>query len=186
MYSFTPFILIAASLSVPFDGITVYNPNNGPNTNRTILINNDGDLLNEWIGADRISGTPYLLPGGELLRPCRVTGKNGPEIGGRIQKFSYEGEVLWDFTFGDENNQPHHDICPMPNGNVLILAWDIKTQAEGAAAGRQNLNTEIWPEQIVEVVPTGPTSGEIVWEWHLWDHLIQDNSPSIPNYVIIS
>jgi hypothetical protein len=74
----------------------------------------------------------------------------------------------------------------MPNGNVLILAWEIKTQAEGAAAGRQNLNTEIWPEQIVEVVPTGPTSGEIVWEWHLWDHIIQDISSSIPNYGIIS
>ena len=167
---------------LPYEGITVYNAINGSNSNRTVLINNDGDLLNEWIGADRINSTPYLLPGGELLRPCRVPGNNG----GRIQKFTYEGEVLWDFIFGDQNNQPHHDICPMPNGNVLIVAWEKKTQAEGAAAGRQNLNSEIWPEQIVEVMPIGPTSGEIVWEWHLWDHIIQDISPSIPNYGVIS
>ena len=180
-------ILLANTFAIaPYDGITLYNANNGPDSDRTVLINNNGDLLNEWIGADRIANTPYLLPGGELLRPCRASGKNGPAPGGRIQKFSYEGEVLWDFIFGDENNQPHHDICPMPNGNVLIVAWDKKTQAEGAAAGRQNLNTQIWPTQIVEVMQTGPTSGEIVWEWHLWDHIIQDISPSIPNYGIIS
>lgn len=170
----------------PFDGATVYNALNDSNSNRTILINNNGDVLNEWIGADRIASTPYLLPGGELLRPCRAPGDNGPAIGGRMQKFSYEGEILWDFIFGDENNQPHHDVCPMPNGNVLIVAWDKKTQAEGVAAGRQNLNTQIWPTQIVEVAQNGPTSGEVVWEWHLWDHIIQDISPSIPNYGVIS
>jgi hypothetical protein len=176
------FNLIAICSLPPFDGITLYSANNGPDSNRTILINNDGDLLNEWIGADRIASTAYLLPGGELLRPCKATGPNGPASGGRIQKFSYEGEVLWDYTWGDENNQPHHDICSMPNGNVLIVAWDKKTQAEGTAAGRQNLNSQIWPTQIVEVMPTGLNSGEVVWEWHLWDHIIQDISPSIPNY----
>lgn len=158
-------LLVNTFAIAPYDGITLYNANNGPDSDRTVLINNNGDLLNEWIGADRIANTPYLLPGGELLRPCRVSGKNGPAPGGRIQKFSYEGDVLWDFIFGDENNQPHHDICSMPNGNVLIVAWDKKTQAEGVAAGRQNLNTPIWPTQIVEVMQTGPTSGEIVWEW---------------------
>jgi hypothetical protein len=180
------FILKLGIGLVPFDGVTIYNANNGPDSNRTILINNDGDLLNEWIGADRIASTPYLLPGGQLLRPCKVPGKNGPAIGGRIQKFSYQGDVLWDFIFGDENNLPHHDICPMPNGNVLIVAWEKKSQADGIAAGRQNLNTQIWPTQIVEVMQAGPISGEIVWEWHLWDHLIQDISPSIPNYGVIS
>lgn len=183
------FILKLGIGLVPFDGVTIYNVNNGPDSNRTILINNDGDLLNEWIGADRIASTPYLLPGGELLRPCKVSGNipmNGAAVGGRIQRFSYEGELLWDFTFSDQNNQPHHDICPMPNGNVLIVAWERKTQAEGVAVGRQNLNSEIWPEQIVEVMPTGPNSGDIVWEWHLWDHIIQDINPSLPNYGVIS
>ena len=115
LMSLQAIILYTLFSLVPFDGITLYSANNGSDSNRTILINNDGDLLNEWIGADRIAGTPYLLPGGELLRPCRVPSKNGAAIGGRIQKFSYEGEVLWDFIFGDQNNQPHHDICPMPN-----------------------------------------------------------------------
>ena len=134
----------------------------------------------------KLRAHPIFCKAGSYFVLAKCSGNGGPAIGGRIQKFSYEGEVLWDFTFGDQNNQPHHDICPMPNGNVLIVAWEKKTQAEGIAAGRQNLNTQIWPTQIVEVMPTGPTSGEIVWEWHLWDHIIQDISPSIPNYGVIS
>ena len=174
---------------MPYEGITVFNAINGSNSTRTILIDNDGTQINEWIGANRIASTPYLLQGGELLRPCKVQGMvpmNGAAVGGRIQKFSYDGDVLWDFTLSDQQNQPHHDICPMPNGNVLLIAWELKTQSEGIAAGRINLNGEIWPEQILEVMPTGPTSGDIVWEWHLWDHIIQDSNPSLPNYGVIS
>ena len=191
--SFVPNLISAFSLSlvaaVPFDGLTLYNTTQGPSSNRTVLINNDGDVVHEWVELDAIASTPYLFQGGELLRPCRVfptPPMNGAAIGGRIQRFSLNGEVLWDFTFFDENNQPHHDICPMPNGNVLILAWERKTQQEGQAVGRQNLTGEIWPTQLIEVQPTGPTSGAIVWEWHLWDHIVQDISPKLPNYGVIS
>ena len=181
--------LCIATAVVPYDGITLYNAINGPNSNRTILIDNDGNQLQEWIGASNIASTPYLLQGGELLRPCKASGMipmNGAAVGGRIQKFTYDGDVLWDFTFSDQHNQPHHDICPMPNGNVLLIAWELKTQSEGTAAGRLNLNGEIWPLQILEVMPTGPTSGDIVWEWHLWDHIMQDINQSLPNYGVIS
>ena len=174
---------------VPYDGITLFNDNNGPDSQRTILIDNDGQVINEWFGDGAIASTPYLLQGGDLLRPCRAQGNipmNGAAVGGRVQRFSYDGDVLWDFTFSDQNNQPHHDICAMPNGNVLIIAWERKTQSQGQSVGRQNLNGEIWPTQIVEVMPTGQTTGDIVWEWHLWDHIIQDISASLPNYGIIS
>ena len=172
-----------------FDGLTLFNPIHGPQSHRTVLINNDGDVLHEWIGASTIASTPYLVPGGILVRPCRIPGQpamDGAAYGGRVQKFSLEGDLLWDFTFADEDNQPHHDICPMPNGNVLMVAWERKSQQEGQQAGRLNLTTEIWPTQIVEVEPTGPESGEIVWEWHLWDHIIQDVDPNLPNYGVVS
>jgi hypothetical protein len=38
------------------------------------------------------------------------------------------------------------------------------------------------PDALVEVKPTGPNSGEVVWEWHIWDHLIQDHDPAKANY----
>ena len=183
------FISSAALASVPFDGLTLFNSTMGNGINSTTLINNDGDVVQQWAGLSPIASTPYLLQGGELLRPCRVQPTppmTGAAYGGRVQRFAFDGTLLWDFTFSDENNQPHHDICAMPNGNVLLIAWERKTQQEGQAVGRQNLNGEIWPDQIVEVQPTGPNSGEIVWEWHLWDHLIQDINPTLPNYGVIS
>jgi hypothetical protein len=35
---------------------------------------------------------------------------------------------------------------------------------------------------LIEVKPTGKTTGEVVWEWHIWDHLVQDHDPSKPNF----
>ena len=34
----------------------------------------------------------------------------------------------------------------------------------------------------MEVKPTGLSTGEIVWEWHVWDHLIQDDDANKANY----
>jgi hypothetical protein len=35
---------------------------------------------------------------------------------------------------------------------------------------------------VVEIKPTYPKGGTIVWEWHTWDHLIQDFDASKQNY----
>jgi hypothetical protein len=72
----------------------------------------------------------------------------------------------------------------LPNGNILIIAWESKTNAEAIAQGRNpNLvPTTVWSEQILEIKPSGISGGTIVWEWHLWDHLVQDFDASKPNY----
>ena len=87
-------------------------------------------------------------------------------------------------------NQPgvlsHHDVEPLPNGNVLLIAWEEKSIAEAIAQGRDPGLLAPFPfflpDSIVEVQPTGPTTGTVVWEWHVWDHLIQDHDPSKPNF----
>ena len=48
------------------------------------------------------------------------------------------------------------------------------------------LGCEIWPTVIHELEPVGFDSVNIVWEWYLWDHLIQDIDPNLPSYGIIS
>ena len=72
----------------------------------------------------------------------------------------------------------------MPNGNVLMVVWDKKTADEAIAAGRKKelVSEYVLPDSIVEVKPTGKTTGEVVWEWHLWDHLVQDHDSTKANY----
>ena len=57
-----------------------------------------------------------------------------------------------------------------------------KTLEEAQGFGRQNIINQMWPLVIYEIQPIDNDSAIIVWEWHAWDHLIQDVDPNLPNY----
>ena len=106
-----------------------------------------------------------------------------------MQRVALDGTVLWDFHYDGAAHWSHHDLEPMPNGNVLMIAWDNKTVAEAVAAGRDPAlisGTVMRADSVIEVQPTGPTTGTIVWEWHVWDHLIQDFDPTKANYGVVA
>src|SRR5262249_28423588 len=80
---------------------------------------------------------------------------------------------------------PHHDLTRLPNGNVMMIVWDRKTAKEALAAGRRpelTGDSHLLVDSLLEIKPTGKTTGEVVWEWHLWDHLVQDFDKAKPNY----
>lgn len=133
--------------------------------------------------ATRTGYSSYLLPGGVLLRTVSKSGNSfsGGPICGQVQKVDWSGNIIWDFVYSTPNYCTHHDICPMPNGNVLLIAYERKTAAEVNAAGCSQ-SIEMWPEKIVEVQPVGTNGGNIVWEWHAWDHLVQNVNPAKANY----
>ncbi len=131
------------------------------------------------------SACAVLLENGHLLRTGALEappeGFGGTGAGGRIQEFDWDGNLVWDFKYVAENRLPHHDFAPLPNGNVLLVVWDRKTADEAYAIGRsaKTLGSgRLLPDCVVEIKPTGPTSGEVVWEWRVWDHLIQDLEPA--------
>ena len=70
----------------------------------------------------------------------------------------------------------------MPNGNVLLIAYESKTPAQATQAGSSQSIT-IWPDKIVEIQPSSATGGTVVWEWRVWDHLCQNVNPAKDNYV---
>jgi hypothetical protein len=76
----------------------------------------------------------------------------------------------------------------LPNGDMLMIAWEYKSAADAIAHGR-NPSTipqgELWPDSLIEVRPSNGSGGTIVWEWHLWDHLIQDFDPTKENYGVV-
>jgi hypothetical protein len=101
-----------------------------------------------------------------------------------VQKVAWNGTVLWQWTYSTSTYRSHHDIEPMPNGNVLLIAWEVKTPAQCTAAGL-NHSATLWPDHIIEVQPVGSTGGNIVWRWHAWDHLIQDYDSTKANYGVV-
>jgi hypothetical protein len=130
----------------------------------------------------------WWLGDGAILRTIRVGIPVVGGAGGGVQKVEWDGTVVWDFRYDSDGNLSHHDVKSLPNGNVLLIAWETKTRNEVIAVGRNPNNIPsygLWPDHIIEVQPTGPTSGTIVWEWHVWDHLIQDYDSSKANYGVV-
>lgn len=41
---------------------------------------------------------------------------------------------------------------------------------------------QVWDNLIIELQPDGKGSADIVWQWSLWDHLVQDHDESKSNY----
>jgi hypothetical protein len=169
----------------PFDGLTMVG---ALNATSTALLDMDGRVVSSWQGASQPASFAYVLPDGSILRPCRDSGGSfqGGGVGGRLQGFDANGTELWDYLVSTEDYQQHHDIQPMPNGNVLVIAWERKSRQEAIDAGRQSISGEMWPTLILEVEPVGATGGNIVWQWHLWDHLVQDADPGKPGYGVVA
>jgi hypothetical protein len=154
----------------------------------TYLMDNDGMIVHTWHSPYAPSGTAYLLPNGNLLRGAREPGvevfKGGGQ-GGRLQEFTWDGEKVWDFEFATADHLLHHDIEVLPNGNILAIAWQAKSADQARAAGRNPAATPengLWPDMVIEIEPQRPSGGRIVWEWHAWDHLVQNADPALPNY----
>ncbi|MGI9134225.1 MAG: aryl-sulfate sulfotransferase, partial [Rhodoferax sp.] len=42
------------------------------------------------------------------------------------------------------------------------------------------------PDYVVEIKPSLPSGGSIVWEWHMWDHMIQNFDASKNNYGVVA
>jgi hypothetical protein len=159
----------------------------------TYLINNQGQLVHTWTGSQYEPGqSAYLLENGHLIRAAMTRGplSTGGGEGGRIEEYDWNSQLVWQLDFSTDKYMQHHDFVPLPNGNILLLAVDKKTYDEAIAAGFDpgKLDSEInrlgymLPDAVYEIKPSRPVGGTIVWEWHVWDHLVQDFSASRNNY----
>ncbi len=156
----------------------------------TYLIDNEGHLIHSWPSEYTPGNSVYLLPDGHLLRTATLGKEKNPVFtaggrGGRIEKIAWNGCIVWSYEYCSDQFCHHHDIDVLPNGNILLIAWERKTKEEAIAAGRNPnrlKDDELWPDHVIEIKPEGNNNGTIVWQWHLWDHLIQDFDASKDNY----
>jgi Arylsulfotransferase (ASST)/PKD domain len=179
----------SSSSSDPFNGYILFS---AEYSTKTYIIDLDGEVVHSW-DSKYIQGLPvYLLENGDLLRGCSKMDNTRFVAGGftgRVEKQDWNGSLLWEFDYSTDQYCLHHDIEPLPNGNILMVAWEYKTPAEAVAVGRNPRtlqNGQLWPDKIIEVEPIGSSGGKIVWEWHVWDHLIQDFDASKQNYGVVA
>ncbi len=169
--------------STAFPGYTLFG-----NNETTYLIDNCGDIVNTWQSNYKPGQSMYLLENGNLLRTAKI-GQNAFDspggLGGRFELFSWEGDLLWSYEYANNIVHAHHDIAPLPNGNFLAIAWEKHSEPDARQNGRK-YKGEVWSEKIVELEMVGFNQANIIWEWRLWDHLIQDYDPASNNFGVIA
>ena len=151
----------------------------------TYLLNLDGTISHTWTGDYYPGEAVRWLGNGMIMRTIKTTINGFGGAGGGVQKVLWNGTVVWEYHCDTNGNISHHDITILPNGDVLMIVWETKTKDQAIAAGRDPSTIPLdyfCPDKIIEVKPTGPTSGDVVWEWHSWDHMIQDYDASKTNY----
>ncbi len=142
----------------------------------TYLMDLQGQLVHQWTSDSSPACSVYLLEDGRLLRPRSLGQGSFPNAGcngGRVEVVDWDGHVDWSYDYFGPDHQQHHDVRMMPNGHVLMIAWETRTAAEALAAGRDASTLPadgvIWVDHVIEV---DPATDAIVWAWHAWDHLL--------------
>lgn len=182
--------LLSYNQELSSPGYNLIFPHAQPNV---YLLNACGEIVHEWKDSEGLApgNSVYLLENGDLIKCKRKLSSGSHEPiwagggGETVEILSWDNEVKASFTLNDSTYRLHHDVAPMPNGNILMIAWESRTKAEVLALGRdpETLNDDhLWALAILE---WDPDTDEIVWEWHTYDHLIQDFNETLPGYGVI-
>ncbi|MCP4901915.1 MAG: arylsulfotransferase (ASST) [bacterium] len=168
-----------------FRGYTLFAP---LRSTTTYLIDHEGQFVHSWVGMRSPGASVYLLENGVLLRTFAINPSAFPAGGGGggFEMVEWDGTVAYSYVYASETYHHHHDVEYLPNGNILLIAWELKSSAEAVAAGRNPwllTDGELWPDHIVEIETTTST---VVWEWHVWDHLVQEFDPTKSNWGVVA
>jgi len=147
-----------------------------------LVLDNEGS---ETSASQRPGLHDRLLDNGNLLRGFRPVMRDDegnvitrPRIGGSsggVQEFDWDGNLVWQYILSTETTVQHHSFYRVQSGphagNTFILGWEKVECADATALGRNPGTCDdaegLWPDYIEEVNP----AGQIVWEWHVWDHI---------------
>lgn len=158
------------------DGYTLFG---SANSTTQYLIDNCGQIVHSWPGMERPFFYYELLPDGRLLRVL----KNNT-----IEYVNWDGSIAHTvpYPFGGSGFF-HHESIVLPNGNLLCTAAEYIARQLAVDAGRDttNLGNFLVSETILEIRPD-PAGDQVVWQWKLWDHLIQDFDSTKANYGVVA
>ena len=71
-----------------------------------------------------------------------------------------QGDLIWEYTLSSNFIQQHHDIEPLPNGNILSICTETITLEEATSYGIVNLVGPMSLDMIIEIEPIGTNEAE--------------------------
>jgi len=170
-------------------GYTAVAPRSGSNT---YLLDNCGKIVNQWSYSNGFNeACAYITQNGECaILVSNNTGGGAVYGNSCIEVKSWNDNLVWNYCPTGEYVGMHNDIVPLPNGNYLAIVQKTHTVLEALENGYDianiGQNNSYKSESIVEFQPLGTNNATIVWEWNIWDHLIQDHNPSVANYGVVA
>ena len=139
------------------------------------LIDMAGEVVNFWAGFT----DAYLLEDGTMF------GAKGPSTFAQVD---WDGNVLWEHTEERPDYHPHHDFLRIYNKaleehTVLYIANVDLSHDEVIDLGADPDAVERYEGAQMDAIVEVDQRGNVVWEYHFKDHLVQDISPLANNYV---
>jgi hypothetical protein len=140
-------------------GYTLFSP---MGMKRSLLIDQQGEIVHEWALPGYTGIYSHLLPNGNLLAGVKTP--EGPGLrgaAGLIIEMDWDGNILWQHL----NHAHHHDQRRCKNGNTLypysrLLPDETAKRVRGGIAGSE-LPEGLYGDMLCEV----DASGQVVWEW---------------------
>lgn len=181
---------VLVNLEQALDGYTFIAPRDD---GQAYVVDNAGGVIKEWdFGALTReihfleSGNVVVVKGSNVELDKTYIGLGYPSDGA-VAEYTWDGDLVWEYPFLDPTWRHHHGIDILPNGNFVAIVWDYYLLDEAIAMGLDPAiaaeifpdDEAIFPDTIVEI---DPASGDAVWEWRSWDHLVQNLDPDLPDY----
>jgi len=162
-------------------GYIVFSP---MGSNKTLLIDLHGNIVHNWDLEYKPGLYGYLVPNGNLFyngktqhtKPENYMSWGRAFKGGILQEITPEGKVVW------EHKDPyhHHDGRKTSIGGAIYLDLEpvpkpIASRVKGGVSGSDEYG--MWSDKVIEV----DSDGEVVWEWHAYEHLDPETDTLLHN-----
>lgn len=156
------------------------------------MVDHCGHLVNIWERGTNPGISAYFLDNGLMLRtykPNPIGPFTSASNAGGLELVDWDNNTVWSHEFNTEEWISHHDATMMPNGNILLLTWDLVYTDELIEMGREpnEISSQgfMWSERIIEVKPIGSDDMEIVWQWEIKDHYVQEFDSTKLNFAVV-
>jgi len=145
----------------------------------TYLVDNCGGIVRTWpLGRNNVHLHPKLLEDGTLIAIV--------EEGFRymIHEYNWNGSLAKEINLNASGIILHYEVIKLDNGNYLTAGREILSEAELVDLGytEEEADGYDYMDMMLELDP----SGNIVWQWNIKDHIIQDRYPDKANYGVIA